>query len=226
MIFITISSGSTLFSAIPGPESHPNSPALHLPFGNVVWVAKAAKWTPRNVFHIPASLCCIPTSHCVSAVRQGKAIHFRISQYLQNAPATPGSLGTWWRRKPEATEIWYWQKAFFFFNSSFFALGTNRWKGLWLQVGTNCGLWICFQWWNCSWMWKLLQTLPQYCCINNYSFHLHKAWKNLFSAKVTMWYEKIFMCLHYHRFSPWASLWKDTEEMDSWFASKEQGKSD
>lgn len=114
MIFITISSGSTLFSAIPGPESHPNSPALHLPFGNVVWVAKADKWTPRNVFHIPASLCCMPTSHCVSAVRQGKAIPFRISQYLQNAPATPSSLGTWWRRKPEASEIWYWQKVFFF----------------------------------------------------------------------------------------------------------------
>lgn len=49
----------------------------------------------------------------------------------------------------------------FFFNSSFFALGINRWKELWLQVGTNCGLWICFQWWSSSWMQKLLQTLPR-----------------------------------------------------------------
>lgn len=117
-------------------------------------------------------------------------------------------------------------KSSFFSNSLFFALGINRWKGLWLQAGTNCGLWICFRWWSSSWMQKLLQTVLQYCWINNCSFHLHKAWKNLFSAKVTMWYANMFMCSPYHRFSPCASLWKDTEAMDRLSASKEQGKSD
>lgn len=76
-----------------------------------------------------------------------------------------------------------------------FSLRSKQMKGtLWLPIGTNYGLWICVQCWSSSGMLKLLQILPHYYCTKNCLFHLHDAWKNLFSDKITTWYSDVFMC--------------------------------